>query len=149
MTTILIREATPSDAPALTPLCAQLGYAIEPDALARHLRRIQSDPEGQVFVAEREGRCVGWLHVQTRHTLHAAPYPDITGLVVEESQRGQSIGAALLERAEQWARQKGFTDIHLRSNILRERAHRFYERAGYLRYKTSLNLRKPLGDAAA
>jgi GNAT superfamily N-acetyltransferase len=145
MTTIQIRDAVPADAPALAPMCAQLGYPIEVESLTRHLQRIQRDAEGQVFVAEREGRALGWLHIQTRHTLHAAPYADVTGLVVEETEHGKQIGAALLACAEHWALQAGFAEIHLRSNLTRERAHRFYERAGYVRYKTSVNFRKVLG----
>ena len=144
MTAVIIREATPADVPALVPMCKQLGYETTAESVKRQLRRIQSDPEGQVFIAEFEGRPVGWIHIQTRHTLHATPYSDVTGLVVAEGYREKNIGAGLLAHAERWAQGKGFSEMCLRSNIKRERAHRFYQRLGYAMNKTSLNFRKPL-----
>ncbi|MBI2683754.1 MAG: GNAT family N-acetyltransferase [Acidobacteriales bacterium] len=144
MNPVLIREAVVADAPALVPMCGQLGYVTTAGAVEQQIRRIQSDPEGQVLVAEVAGMPVGWIHVQIRHTLHAPPYPDVTGLVVEDQHRGQNIGAGLLARAERWAVDAGFKEIRLRSNIKRERAHHFYESLGYTMDKTSLNFRKPL-----
>lgn len=52
----------------------------------------------------------------------------------------------LLDAAEGWARNSGMTTVQARSRTSRLRAHRFYERAGYRRVKTSLLLAKALGD---
>jgi hypothetical protein len=41
----------------------------------------------------------------------------------------------LLAAAEAWAREQGFASMRVRSNVLRERAHRFYLREGYLEKK--------------
>jgi len=46
--------------------------------------------------------------------------------------------------AEQWARVHGFALMRVRSNVVRERAHRFYEREGYARVKTQAVFRKAL-----
>jgi GNAT superfamily N-acetyltransferase len=50
----------------------------------------------------------------------------------------------LLDRAEMWAREKGFSATSLRSNVIRERAHAFYERQGYEHTKTQKSFRKKL-----
>jgi GNAT superfamily N-acetyltransferase len=50
----------------------------------------------------------------------------------------------LLARAERWAREKGCRAIGLRSNVIRDRAHAFYERHGYKHVKTQKSFRKDL-----
>jgi hypothetical protein len=42
----------------------------------------------------------------------------------------------LVSDAEQWASQLGFDAICVRSNVLRDTSHPFYERVGYVRRKT-------------
>jgi GNAT superfamily N-acetyltransferase len=98
-----------------------------------------------VLVAESgEGRVVGWLHVAARTQLTEDASAEILGLVVDESARGNGIGAALVRAAEEWARAQGCVRIRVRSRDTRERAHRFYEREGYARNKVQLVLHKPL-----
>ncbi|HEY3676065.1 MAG TPA: GNAT family N-acetyltransferase, partial [Candidatus Tumulicola sp.] len=55
----------------------------------------------------------------------------IAALVVDESERGNGTGAALLQAAEAWARERGVRCIRVRSNVIRADAHRFYEREKY------------------
>jgi len=50
---------------------------------------------------------------------------------VAEAQRSGGVGAALVAAAEEWARVKLCARIRVRSNVVRERTHRFYERLGY------------------
>lgn len=135
MTTI--RNARNYDAPALAELCGQLGYPATRQQIVARLAAIEADPGGRVFVAEdAEGRVVGWLHVAQQAHLADEEVAEILGLVVAESTRGHGVGAALLRAAETWARERGAAHLRVRSRVERERAHRFYERAGYQRHKT-------------
>jgi len=59
------------------------------------------------------------------------------GLVVTAAERGAGIGARLIAEAEAWARAQGVGSVRVRSNVTRERTHRFYLRAGYAITKTS------------
>ena len=68
----------------------------------------------------------------------------INGLVVGEKQRSNGAGARLLGAAEKWARGKKCVNMSVRSNVVRKRAHVFYERNGYEHYKTQKAFRKPL-----
>jgi GNAT superfamily N-acetyltransferase len=54
------------------------------------------------------------------------------------------VGARLLASAEEWARKRGCKSMSVRSNVIRERAHKFYERNGYEHYKTQKAFRKKL-----
>jgi predicted GNAT family acetyltransferase len=55
----------------------------------------------------------------------------LTAVVVEEKVRGQGVGSALVERAEEWARQHGARRIALTSALRRTRAHKFYTDRDY------------------
>ncbi|MGH8324270.1 MAG: GNAT family N-acetyltransferase [Steroidobacteraceae bacterium] len=106
----------------------------------------QSVADG-VMVAETDnGRVIGWLHVALLTHLTDASDAYILGLVVSEPARGKGVGTRLLREAEQWALAKGATQLKLRSGSERERAHRFYERAGFRRVKTQVVFAKSLAD---
>ncbi|MFC4819326.1 GNAT family N-acetyltransferase [Dokdonella ginsengisoli] len=146
MTTI--RNARNYDAPALAELCGQLGYPATRQQIVARLAAIEADPAGRVLVAEdAEGRVVGWLHVAQQAHLVDDEVAEILGLVVAEPVRGGGVGAGLLCAAETWARERGATQVRVRSRMERERAHGFYERAGYRRSKTQHVFAKPLGTA--
>ena len=87
--------------------------------------------DGTVLVAEDAGAVIGWIHVYGIHTLESDAHAEIAGLVVDEAHRNRTIGQQLLGAAETWASEAGYRDIRVRSNVIRERTHRFYEREGY------------------
>jgi GNAT superfamily N-acetyltransferase len=62
--------------------------------------------------------------------------------VVDARFRSQGLGRRLLAYAEDWARERGCTEIGLRSNVIRDRAHVFYEKLGYQHIKTQKAFRK-------
>lgn len=141
---ISVRAARTGDAARLSELAGQLGYPSTPEQTVERLRGILPDPQHAVFVAEQGGEVTGWLHVFILRTLESGERAEIGGLVVDESRRSQGAGRLLLGRAEQWAKEKGCAAIGLRSNVIRERAHRFYESLGYRHSKTQKAFRKPL-----
>ena len=49
-----------------------------------------------------------------------------------------------MEKAEAWARKQGCGSVRLHSNVLRARAHAFYERLGYRLTKLQKAFRKEL-----
>ncbi len=127
-----------SDAPALSSLCAQLGYPSSAAQLEGRLRALLGSPADRCLGAiGPDGGLLGWIHVQGRRLLESEPFAEIVGLVVEERLRSQGVGSALVPGAEDWARSAGFAEIRVRSNVVRERAHAFYRRQGYLLTKTA------------
>jgi GNAT superfamily N-acetyltransferase len=110
------------------------------------LRQLTPASKHAVFVAESTGTAgvVGWVHVSVSHLLESGVRAEVNGLVVAEGQRSAGAGAKLLEAAEEWARKRGCGGMNVRSNVIRERAHRFYERQGYEHYKTQKAFRKAL-----
>lgn len=140
------RPARLEDAEAIAQLTTQLGYPVEAPEQARRLADVLADPEDHLVLVAvgDDDRAVAWIHLERLRYLEGPPAVQINGLVVDERHRSGGIGAQLLEAAEAWGRSRGCELITVRSRMARERAHRFYERAGYEHHKTSKVFRKPL-----
>src|SRR3954471_14529521 len=94
MRSLRIRTATADDAVALGSLLGQLGYPTNSDDIPARLDRLQARPGTAVLVAESDGDVVGALTVLMLPTLHTnEPAAWLTAGVVEETARGQGIGA--------------------------------------------------------
>jgi GNAT superfamily N-acetyltransferase len=139
-----IRSAKEDDSAQLAGLAGQLGYPSNTRQVAARLAEILARPDHAVFVAEVDGQIAGWVHGYACRTVESELYAEIGGLVVDSNQRGQGVGKALMAQAETWARELGIRQVRLRSNILREEAHQFYQAIGYEMIKTQLTFRKAL-----
>ena len=129
----------------MAELAGQLGYPTAADDIADRVAGMHASSEHAVFVAELPGGEIsGWIGVFLYRCVETDARAEVSGLVVDEHHRSQGIGLRLLERAEQWARGKQCDTIGLRSNVIRGRAHAFYERQGYQHYKTQKSFRKNL-----
>lgn len=131
-----IREASPDDAEALAALSAQLGYEADATAVAQRLRDIAGDDGGLSLVAESaDGRVAGFARALVQHFVVDEAFVELAALVVDDAARSAGVGTALLAAVEAWARERGYASVHVRSNVIRERAHRFYLREGYIEKK--------------
>jgi GNAT superfamily N-acetyltransferase len=136
---VTIRSAESADAAALADLSTQLGYPADAETLRRRLQSVRDAKIGEVFVAiDADEHILGWTHVVPRLILEEEPYAELAGLIVGENARGAGVGVALLRAAESWAREQGFAFFKVRSNVIRERAHRFYSREGYAERKRQI-----------
>jgi GNAT superfamily N-acetyltransferase len=142
---IEIREATAQDCQALAKLAMQLGYNASAEQIAERLHAARQSDEHRVLVAQDpSGEIAGWIGLYVCRPITSDPRVEISGLVVDEAKRSRQVGALLLKSAEAWARAKGFCAIGLHCNVVRERAHLFYERNGYRVAKTQNVFEKKL-----
>jgi GNAT superfamily N-acetyltransferase len=140
-----IRRAKSGDAAQLAVLSGQLGYTATTPEMRKRLLGIKPASLHAIFVADApEDGVIGWVHVSKQPLLEVEIRAEVNGLVVAEGQRSFGAGARLLATAEDWARKHGCKSMSVRSNVIRERAHKFYERNGYEHYKTQKSFRKPL-----
>ncbi len=140
-----IRRARTSDAPQLAALTGQLGYPATATQIRKRLQGIKPASQNAVFVAHsKKYGVIGWLHLSRDVLLESEIRAEVNGLVVADGQRSLGAGARLLAAAEDWARKHGCKEMSVRSNVIRERAHKFYERNGYEHYKTQKSFRKLL-----
>lgn len=140
-----IRPATEADVGPMAELTTQLGYPVDPQTLGERFADLRTRTADEVLVAvDEDDHPIAWVHVALLATLEGSHLAAINGLVVEEGHRSSGIGTALVDAAERWARDRGATAILVRSRSTRERAHRFYERIGYVEVKRSHVFEKPL-----
>lgn len=142
---IIVRRARANDASRLADLSGQLGYPATTEEITKRMRKLKHASQNALFVAEAHNAgVVGWTHVSVTHLVEVGTRAELNGLIVAEGQRSLGAGARLLEAAEDWARKHGCPSMSVRSNVIRERAHKFYERQGYEHYKTQKAFRKSL-----
>ena len=142
---IIIRKVRATDAPRLAELSTQLGYPVDTREMASRLKLVLREKKAACFVAEEKSvGVIGWIHVSTMPLVEVPPRAEVNGLVVDEKIRSQGAGWALLQAAEDWARKHRCKHMSVRSNVIRGRAHTFYERHNYEHHKTQKAFRKPL-----
>jgi GNAT superfamily N-acetyltransferase len=145
VTVTVIRMMRPGDAEGVARLSGELGYPARAAEIEARFGRVTDDPEAAIFVAcDGDDVVRGWLHVAATNDLVNAAHAEVRALVVDAAFRGGGIGRRLLDAAEQWAGEHRYDTIRVRSNVVRERARSFYERAGYEVTKTQHNFTKTL-----
>ena len=144
-TAVKVRMANASDAEQLVSLCEQLGYPSSLAEIKARLASIDASVENVLFVAQDDyGDLTGFVGLCARPLIVSDLTAEITGIVVDRKARGNGVGKRLLEEAEKWGRDRGAVMISLRSNVIREEAHKFYLHLGFEISKTSLTFRKKL-----
>ena len=142
---VRVRNARIEDAGPIAVLSGQVGYPCSAASVRRRLRNLLGKPEHAIWVAENSrGSVAGWIHVFVYELLESDRQAEIGGLVIDENFRGQGAGTALVERAERWAKSRRLGSVYVRSNIIRNEAHAFYQKQGYNIIKTQHAFRKEL-----
>jgi len=109
------------------------------------LEEIVASDSTRIFIARSaDGQIIASATLATYRTptgLHAW----IEDVVVDESQRGQGIGARISQEAIQQARRMGAVTLSLTSRPERAAANRLYQRLGFIQWHTNL-YRYPLEE---
>ena len=110
---------------------ASRSLAIREAQWQRQLARPE-DKAPQIWVAEEEGRLVGFISAGRCLDQNAAPrLGEVYTLYLEPAQIGRGVGRALMDEALQGLRQRGFSEAVLWVLDRNERAQRFYRAAGF------------------
>jgi len=129
---IKIRPARIEDVAAVASLNGELGYPTTAEQMHPRVESILALPnEHALLVATVDDAVAAWIQVSLVATIESGTFAEIRGLVVHAPHRSLGIGALLVAAAESWALAQGTTRIRVRSNVVRERTHAFYERLGY------------------
>ena len=129
--TIVVRKAQLKDVKEITRLCQQLGYSTSTKEVQEYIQ-LKTNRQRIVYVAcQKEHSVVGWINVYVANELLVSKQAEIGGLIVDEGYRACGIGCQLMQQAKVWAQQQGCNSLQVRSNIIRQQAHAFYERLGF------------------
>lgn len=140
-----VRLAEERDAAAIARLASELGYPATPLQVLERFAHLRAFSHQASFVAELgTDAVIGWIHLTEVRSLEIEPRAEITSLVVGSEFRSGGAGRRLVETGEEWARGRGLAVIGVRSNVIRDRAHAFYTRLGYVETKSQKVFRKAL-----
>ena len=100
-----------------------------------------------VFVAERQDeRLGGFLEISIRNYAEACrgDTPYIESWYVDDDLRGTGIGRALMDAAERWARDRGFTELASDALLDNSLSHAAHTALGFEEVERIVVFRKPL-----
>jgi GNAT superfamily N-acetyltransferase len=105
-----------------------------PDDYRQAFLAIAGDPDNVVWVAEVDGIVRGTLQLTvTRYVANrGARVLWVEHVIVDAATRGRGIGEAMMRFAIEEGRRRACLRVQLTSNKVRARAHRFYERLGFV-----------------
>jgi GNAT superfamily N-acetyltransferase len=142
--TIAIREMGSTDVAVCRLLLSQLGYELSLQEMKRRYEAIKEKQDHAVFVCEQDGQVVALLHLYERPAFDKPPEVIVQALVVDQYRRQTGVGKAMMNMAQRWALDRGFSSVALTSSVSRSDAHSFYNRIGYNVSATSHLFRKNL-----
>ncbi|WP_437799233.1 N-acetyltransferase family protein [Sorangium sp. So ce693] len=148
----VVRRATEADLPVIVHLFSipdegnaktdHPGPPLDP-RYGEALAAIAEDPNNALLVAEVEGRVAGAFHLTIIQYVanRGARVAQIENVIVDPGLRGRGIGEAMMRWAIDEARRRGCFRVQLTSNKARLRAHRFYERLGFVASHEGMKLK--------
>jgi GNAT superfamily N-acetyltransferase len=144
---VTIRRAVLEDAARITKLVISIGWFQwmkdkGPDEiqarLSEHLALCLKDESHSVYLAENEnGAIAGYASVHWNpYLIHSGPEGYVSELFVDGCERGQGVGARLLETMVQEARSRGCARLLLLNVRTRESYERgFYRKHGWIEWE--------------
>lgn len=128
----MIRKAEMKDYLDIARLSGVLGYPISEVAVKKNLARILKDADHEFLVFELGKRVTAFIEAEIYAPVYAEQVMlNVLGLVVDEKNQGQGIGAQLLNALEEKAKAREIKVIRLNSGVQRHETHQFYEHQGY------------------
>jgi N-acetylglutamate synthase-like GNAT family acetyltransferase len=130
----LIREAERTDRDQIFRLYRMLvPNSKRMNVLEEQIEKIRMDPNNFLLVYDEGGKILGTLTLniclQALHGLR--PFGVVENIIVDENHRSQNIGRKLIQYVEEYCKSIDCHKIMLLSNLIRQRAHQFFEREGY------------------
>lgn len=132
---VTITAMKTEDAVAVNALSLQLGYVSTVSETLERILYLQNSEQDCLLVALWENDITGWVHAFKTTRIETGNYTEIAALVVDSKYRGQKIGEQLVNAIKDWSQQQGYNKLVVRSNMLRNRAHRFYTTCGFAEAK--------------
>jgi GNAT superfamily N-acetyltransferase len=135
MPTPVIRNLEPEDLPAVRRLVedvlAEFGFTSQIGGVDRDLKEVRERYGGMkagFWVAEVAGVLAGTVAIRPKEGLTC----ELKRLYVSPARRGGGLGQALYDHAEAFARRAGYERIWLDSSRRFAKAHRLYQRNGFV-----------------
>ncbi|MGC2405828.1 MAG: GNAT family N-acetyltransferase [Candidatus Cybelea sp.] len=151
---MIVRAIRTAEADEWARLRTRLWPRATPKELAAEARTFLEGAEmpmiAAAFVArEEEGAAaMGFLELAVRpfaDGCESRPVAHVEGWYVEPAARGRGVGRALMTAAENWARERGFTELASDTEVENDVSLAAHLRVGFFETERLIKFRKPLG----
>ncbi|MEO6038623.1 MAG: GNAT family N-acetyltransferase [Saprospiraceae bacterium] len=116
----------------LYPLIQQLNAALSPEYYSSVLDEML--PHGYRIVAVYAGdECLGLSGIWVAAKIYSGKYLEMDNVVVAAAHRSAGVGRLLTDFVLELAQKEGCVTVMLDAYLENEKAHAFYERAGFIR----------------
>ena len=127
-----IRDASLADATQISQLLEQLGYVFSPQRVRAKLAILNASNADRILMAQEGEQVLGVISLHTLELFHQpGRLGRITALVIDQSARGQGIGARLVAAADDYFVEQGCVRAEVVSGDQRLEAHAFYQDRGF------------------
>ncbi len=101
-----------------------------------YIAALIEQPDAVLFLAEEADTAVGLIHISIDEAadlpfFRSRRYAMVHNIIVREERHGQGIGLRLMDRAHEWAVDRGVTSVELSVWTANQNAMSFYEALGY------------------
>lgn len=121
-----IRLAELSDLHSINRISVHLGYQpLNPAVAKSNLETLIDSPTDQIWLYQQDQEIIGWIHIFVANRVASMPFLEIGGIVTDPQYRRIGVGKKLVNKAIQWADQKGMP-LRVRCNSAREETLQFY-----------------------
>jgi ribosomal protein S18 acetylase RimI-like enzyme len=111
----------------------------------KKLEKLIGDKEAATFVAEADGKIVGWSNVSIRRNfITKQPYGDYHSIYIDPSQRGSGLSNRLMQAVFDWCRAKKLDHVVFRTRATNEPMKAVLARVGFV--PTQIYLEKNLKE---
>lgn len=140
----MIREAAESDCDSINELSEYLGYGPVTNETARvWIHELLNADNDKLLIFESDVGNIGWIHASVTYRVASPPFIEISGLVVAPEFRRKGVGTELVKSVEAWANSLKLK-VRVRSNLIREETHGFFESLGFIKSKSQHVFEKSL-----
>jgi aminoglycoside 6'-N-acetyltransferase I len=99
------------------------------------------------FIADDEAKPMGFIELSIRpfaDGCDSRPIPHVEGWYVEPNARRQGVARALMERVQEWARERGFYELASDTEVENEPSLQAHARCGFAETERLVKFRKQL-----
>jgi len=132
----ILRDVQKGDSKGVKKLAEELGYPSSEEKVSEILETVIKHNDHRMIVAEKQKELVGYIHMVSSLSVGSDRFVEIAALSVLDSYRKKGIGKALIAESKNMAAEKGVEFVRIRSNIIRQEAHKFFEQRGFRNLKT-------------
>lgn len=113
------------------------------DAWFQHVLEENKQKEGRIFIAEVDGKAVGFISLRIELKGEQILLPDIKSVLISDfiihpEFRGKGIGKQLLQKAEEYAKEKNIKYIKLSVFAANTNAKDIYKNLGFKEYSVTM-----------